>query len=50
MVDVHATLRDMIISGELPPGAPLQQAEMARKLNVSRTPMREAFRLLQEKG
>ena len=50
VVDVHATLRDMIISGELPPGSPLLQAEMARKLNVSRTPMREAFRLLQEEG
>jgi DNA-binding GntR family transcriptional regulator len=51
VVDVHATLRDMIISGELPPGAPLLlQAEMTRRLNVSRTPMREAFRLLQEEG
>lgn len=40
----------MIISGELPPGSALLQAEMARKLGVSRTPMREAFRLLQEEG
>lgn len=40
----------MILSGELPPGSVLPQAEMARKLGVSRTPMREAFRLLQEEG
>ncbi len=40
----------MILSGELAPGSALLQAEMARKLGVSRTPMREAFRLLQEEG
>jgi DNA-binding GntR family transcriptional regulator len=40
----------MILSGELSPGSVLLQAEMARKLGVSRTPMREAFRLLQEEG
>ncbi|MER5436606.1 GntR family transcriptional regulator [Streptomyces sp. NPDC002588] len=49
-LDVHGRLRDMILSGELPPGSALLQAEMARKLGVSRTPMREAFRLLQEEG
>ena len=49
-VEVHARLREMIVRGELPPGMPLLQAEMARKLNVSRTPMREAFRMLQEEG
>jgi DNA-binding GntR family transcriptional regulator len=49
-LDVHARLRTMILSGELPPGSVLPQAEMARQLGVSRTPMREAFRLLQEEG
>lgn len=49
-LDVHGRLRAMILSGELPPGSALLQAEMARKLGVSRTPMREAFRLLQEEG
>lgn len=49
-LDVHGRLRGMILSGELPPGSVLLQAEMARKLGVSRTPMREAFRLLQEEG
>src|SRR6185369_13661160 len=49
-LDVHAAVRAMILSGELPPGAPILQAALARSLNVSRTPMREAFRLLQEEG
>jgi len=49
-LDVHTKLREMIISGDLPPGAPVLQAQMARRLGVSRTPMREAFRLLQEEG
>jgi len=49
-LDVHAKLRGMILSGELPPGSVVPQAKMARVLGVSRTPMREAFRLLQEEG
>lgn len=49
-LDVHRSLRAMILSGELPPGSVLLQAELARRLGVSRTPMREAFRLLQEEG
>ncbi|MFD5947643.1 GntR family transcriptional regulator [Streptomyces collinus] len=49
-LDVHGRLRAMILNGELRPGSVLLQAEMARKLGVSRTPMREAFRLLQEEG
>lgn len=49
-LDVHGKLRAMILKGELPPGSHILQAEMARQLGVSRTPMREAFRLLQEEG
>ncbi|GAA3044226.1 GntR family transcriptional regulator [Pseudonocardia yunnanensis] len=49
-LDVHAAVRAMILNGELPPGTPILQAALARSLNVSRTPMREAFRLLQEEG
>lgn len=49
-VTVHTYLRDLIISGDLPPGTQLKQAELARVLAVSRTPLREAFRMLQEEG
>lgn len=49
-LDVHARLREMILHGELLPGTVVLQAELARSLGVSRTPMREAFRLLQEEG
>jgi DNA-binding GntR family transcriptional regulator len=49
-LDVHAQLRQMILTGELRPGSSVPQAPLARKLGVSRTPMREAFRLLQEEG
>jgi DNA-binding GntR family transcriptional regulator len=49
-IDVHTHLRDLIISGALPPGTELKQAELARVFAVSRTPLREAFRMLQEEG
>jgi len=49
-VEVHTHLRDLIISGTLPPGTELKQAELARVFAVSRTPLREAFRMLQEEG
>jgi DNA-binding GntR family transcriptional regulator len=47
---IHATLRARIISGELSPGAMLNQVELAEQLGVSRTPLREAVRLLQADG
>jgi DNA-binding GntR family transcriptional regulator len=47
---VHQHLRQLILDGALEPGAVLNQAELARALGVSRTPMREAFRMLQEEG
>jgi DNA-binding GntR family transcriptional regulator len=40
-------LRDQIISGVLAPGTRLQQHEVARALDVSPTPVREAFLALQ---
>lgn len=46
--EVHTHLRRLIIEGRLAPGTVLKQAELARHFSVSRTPMREAFRRLQE--
>lgn len=49
-LDVHTHLRQLIVLGTLSPGTELNQAKLARALQVSRTPMREAFRMLQEEG
>lgn len=49
-LDVHAHLRRLILDGTLPPGTELNQAVLARQFDVSRTPLREAFRMLQEEG
>lgn len=40
-------LRDRIVTGELAPGQRLNEVEMAEQLNVSRPPLREAFRMLE---
>lgn len=47
-VDVHKLLRAMIVNGRIPPGTILSQQGLSRELNVSRTPIREALRKLQE--
>jgi DNA-binding GntR family transcriptional regulator len=44
---VYQALRTAILSGELTAGARLVETQLATKLQVSRTPIREALRLLQ---
>jgi DNA-binding GntR family transcriptional regulator len=43
-------LREMIIEGELAPGARLNERGLCERLGVSRTPLREAFRVLAAEG
>ena len=43
-------LRALIIEGELAPGAKLNERELSERLGVSRTPLREAFRMLAADG
>ena len=43
---VAAHLRDMIAQNELEPGARVRERSIAHRLSVSRTPMREALRIL----
>ena len=46
----HDRVRGAILRGELTPGEELSQVEIARRLGVSRTPLREALRMLQREG
>ena len=47
---VYATLRASILRGELDADGPISQVQLARQLGVSRTPLREALRMLQREG
>jgi DNA-binding GntR family transcriptional regulator len=47
---LHAYLRACILDGRLPPATKLSQATLADQLGVSRTPLREVLRMLQEEG
>ena len=44
------TLRDAILTGELPPGQTLTETDLSRQLGVSRAPIREALRILNSEG
>jgi DNA-binding GntR family transcriptional regulator len=50
VVQVHDQLRSAILAGDVRPGAKTSQAELARDLDVGRTPLREAIRMLQSEG
>lgn len=47
---VFNTLREAILKGELKPGERLMEIQLASKLGVSRTPIREAIRMLEQEG
>lgn len=47
---VFNTLRQAILKGELKPGERLMEIQLANKLGVSRTPIREAIRKLELEG
>jgi GntR family transcriptional regulator of vanillate catabolism len=48
--EVSSQLRDLILTHQLEPGAKLVQTRLAARLGVSRTPLREAIRLLEQDG
>ena len=43
---VASTLRDMIVQDKLKPGTRIRERQLSEKLEVSRTPLREAIRIL----
>lgn len=47
---VHEALRQEILKGSLPPGSAIGQEEIATRLGVSITPVREALRRLESDG
>lgn len=47
---VFVTLRRQILRGELKPGERLMEISLAKRLGVSRTPIREAIRKLEHEG
>lgn len=47
---VFEALRDAIINGQLHPGERLMEVQVAEALGVSRTPVREAIRMLESEG
>ena len=48
--DVAAKLRDQIFTGELPPGSFLDEVGLCESLSISRTPLREALKVLAAEG
>jgi DNA-binding GntR family transcriptional regulator len=48
--ELRLQLADEIVRGVLPPGAGLDETDVARRFNVSRTPVREALRQLVASG
>ncbi len=47
---LYTRLRTMILHGMFPPGSMLSQVKLAESLGVSRIPLREALRMLQQEG
>lgn len=50
MQEAHDLIRLAILRGELLPGQRLSQAKLAQSVGISRTPLREALRMIQREG
>jgi DNA-binding GntR family transcriptional regulator len=48
--DVYDRVRSAILEGTLAPGSVMSQVALAEELGISRTPLREALRMLQSEG
>ncbi len=48
--EVTNRVRDMIVEGRLPPGERIAELDVAKALGVSRTPLREALKVLASEG
>ena len=48
--DVVMEIRNAIIKGQIKPGEKIIEAKLSREMNISRYPIREAFRYLEKEG
>jgi DNA-binding GntR family transcriptional regulator len=48
--DTLSALRDLIVHHELPPGSRLTESMLSERFSVSRTPLREALKVLSSEG
>ena len=49
-LEVAGNLRDMIVEGALPPGQRISESDLCEQFGISRTPMREALKVLASEG
>ena len=47
---VYSTVRNDVLSGRIAPGERIVEARVAREINTSRTPVREALHMLEREG
>jgi DNA-binding GntR family transcriptional regulator len=47
---VHDVIRNDILNGRIPPGARMVETQLAKQINTSRTPVREALHMLEIEG
>lgn len=50
MAEAYSVIKGAILQGTLTPGARMSQVKIAEKLGLSRTPVREALRLIEREG
>ena len=48
--EAHRQIRSLILAGRLKPGEPLKDSVLADQMGISRSPVREALRLLEQSG
>ena len=48
--DVVSGLRELLLEGDIPPGARIPERELCARFQVSRTPLREALKMLAAEG
>ena len=46
----YAYIKEMILTGDLPPRTDISEKQLQQKLGVSRTPVHEALKRLQDEG